>query len=43
MPVLRDNSGRWLLDRQNQHAGKPVPINAEMQKMKKRWEKDYVP
>ena len=41
MPVLRDNSGRWLLDKQNQHPGKPVPLNAEMQKMKKRWAKEY--
>jgi hypothetical protein len=41
MPVLRDNSGRWLLDKQSQHPGKPVTLNAEMQKMKKRWIREY--
>lgn len=41
MPVLRDNQGRWLLDKKNQCPGKPVPLNAEMKRMKARWAKTY--
>jgi hypothetical protein len=41
MPVLRDNLGRWLLDKKNQHPGKPVKLNSEMKKMKARWAKEY--
>ncbi len=37
LPVLRDTLGNWLYDRKNQCPGKPVPINAEMKKMKKQW------
>ena len=41
MPVLRDNQNNWLTDRKNQCPGKPVPVNAEMKKMKTQWAKDH--
>jgi hypothetical protein len=36
MPVLRDNQGNWLYDKKNQCPGRPVRVNAEMKRMKKR-------
>lgn len=39
LPVLRDNQGRWLHDKRRQCPGKPVPLNAEMRKMKSLWAK----
>jgi len=41
LPVLRDNQGRWLFDKQNQYPGKPIKLNPEMKKMKARWAKEY--
>ena len=37
MPVLQDAQGNWLMDKANQCPGKPVPLNAEMKAMKRRW------
>jgi hypothetical protein len=37
LPVLRDNQGQWLHDPARQCPGKPVPINAEMARMKAQW------
>ena len=34
MPVLRDNQGKWLTNKQNQCPGKPVQFSAEMKRMK---------
>ncbi len=39
MPVLCDNQGQWLIDKSSQHPGRKIKLNAEMQRMKKRWEK----
>ncbi len=39
MPVFRDNRGRWLYEKGNQCPGKPVPLNAEMKRMKEKWAK----
>ena len=39
MPVLRDNQGNWLYDKRNQCPGTPIPLNAEMKRMKARWAK----
>jgi len=36
MPVLRDNSGNWLLDRRNQCPGRKIKPNTEMKRMKAR-------
>ncbi len=36
-PVPRDNQGNWLHDAVNQAPGRAVPVNQEMQAMKKRW------
>ena len=36
LPVLRDNQGRWLHDPARRHPGRVVPLNAEMNEMKKR-------
>ncbi|HUU60018.1 MAG TPA: glycoside hydrolase family 172 protein [Phycisphaerae bacterium] len=36
MAVVRDNQGRWLQDKKNQCPGRPIPLNAEMKKMKAR-------
>lgn len=41
LPVLRDNQGNWLVDRRNQCPGKPVPVNAEMKRMKTRWARKH--
>jgi hypothetical protein len=41
LPVLRDNMGHWLFDKKNQCPGRPVPLNAEMKRMKKQWQKKY--
>ena len=36
-PVLRDNQGNWLYDDNNRVPGRTVPVNEEMQAMKKQW------
>ncbi len=36
-PVLRDNQGNWLIDRENRCPGRPVPHNSEMKRMKQQW------
>ena len=36
LPVLRDNQGGWLHDSAHRHPGRVVPLNAEMNEMKKR-------
>ncbi len=41
MPVLRDNLGRWLLNKKNQCPGKPVKLNPEMKKMKSMWARKF--
>jgi len=41
MPVLRDNQGRWLKAKSNQCPGRPIPINAEMKRMKARWARKH--
>ena len=35
--VLRDNAGRWLVDRLNQWPGKPVKLTPEMKRLKAKW------
>ncbi len=37
MPVLRDNQGHWLYDKQNQCPGKAIELNDEMKQMKRQW------
>ncbi len=39
LPVLRDNQGNWLHDRQRECPGKKIAANAEMKRMKSRWAK----
>jgi hypothetical protein len=39
LPVLRDSQGNWLADPAREHPGQPVPLNAEMKRMKARWAK----
>jgi len=41
MPVLQDNMGNWSVNKRAQCPGKPVPLNAEMKGMKKRWAKEH--
>jgi hypothetical protein len=43
MPILRDNQGRWLLDRKNQIPPHNIRPNAEMLRMKARWKREYGP
>jgi len=37
LPVLRDNQGNWPYDPERECPGRPVPLNAEMRRMKARW------
>lgn len=37
LPVLRDNSGKWLYDPENQITSKKIKLNAEMKEMKKKF------
>lgn len=37
LPILRDDNGKWLDDPSNRCPSKPVPLNAEMMEMKKKW------
>jgi len=37
LPVLRDNRGNWPNDPERECPGRPVPLNAEMRRMKARW------
>ena len=39
LPVLRDNQGNWLHDPERECPGRPVPLNAEMKRMKAHWAK----
>ena len=39
LPILRDNQGNWLHDPERECPGRPVPLNAEMKRMKARWAK----
>jgi hypothetical protein len=39
LPVLRDNTGKWLQDKRRQCPGKAIPLNAEMKRMKAQWAK----
>lgn len=39
LPVLRDNSGKWLCDKKNQCPGRKIKLNSEMKKMKTVWAK----
>ncbi|MDA3800253.1 MAG: DUF2961 domain-containing protein [Kiritimatiellae bacterium] len=41
MPVLCDNKGNWLYDKKNLCPVKSVPLNAEMKKMKVKWNKKH--
>jgi hypothetical protein len=41
MPVLRNNTGKWLLDKKNQYPGKPVKLTADMKRRKRLWAKKY--
>ena len=37
MPILRENTGRWLADPKSKCPGPQVALNAEMKKMKREW------
>jgi hypothetical protein len=39
LPILRDNQGNWLHDPERECPGRPVPLNAEMKRMKALWAK----
>lgn len=41
LPVVRDPEGRWVHNKAAQCPGKPVPLNAEMKKMKAAWAKKF--
>ena len=41
LPVLKDNTGRWLDDPKRRCPGPKVPLNAEMRKMKAKWAKAH--
>ncbi len=43
MPVLRDNQGKWLFDKENQITSHEVELNDEMREMKKQWQQGIVP
>ena len=39
MPVLHGSTDKWIIDKKNQCPGKAVKLNAEMKKMKIKWQK----
>ena len=39
MPILRNTHGNWIINKLNQCPGRPIPVNAEMKRMKARWAK----
>jgi hypothetical protein len=40
-PIFRDNKGIWLMDNAKKCPGRRIPLNVEMKRMKKEWQKRF--
>ncbi len=43
LAVRRDECGNWIFDAAHQRPGKPVPLNAEMRAMRRKWQAEFGP